>query len=88
MSSLTLICVHPSSKIIVFSSSLVYTKVEWPYYSFSTNTHLLFYITSQGMSVAVEKAESIVRTDPNAFSPRQFDNPANVDAHFRSTGKT
>src|SRR5690606_5462101 len=34
-----------------------------------------------GMAGAVEKAESIVRSTPGAFMPRQFDNPHNPRAH-------
>ena len=40
-----------------------------------------------GMAGAVSKAESIVRDTPGAMMPRQFDNPANPDAHARTTAQ-
>jgi cysteine synthase A len=41
----------------------------------------------QGMSGAVGRAEQIARETPNAFMPRQFDNPANPAAHERTTAR-
>lgn len=41
----------------------------------------------QGMKGAVAKAQEIVNTNPNAFMPQQFDNPANVDIHRRTTAE-
>jgi cysteine synthase A len=41
---------------------------------------------AQGMRGAVERAEQIAASLPNAFLPQQFENPANPDAHFRTTG--
>ncbi len=40
---------------------------------------------SEGMKGAVDKAEELAATDPNYFLVRQFDNPANPDAHRRTT---
>jgi cysteine synthase A len=37
------------------------------------------------MRGAVEKATEIVRSNPRAFMPQQFNNPANVEAHRRTT---
>jgi len=37
------------------------------------------------MRGAVERANEIVRANPKAFMPQQFNNPANVDAHRRTT---
>jgi cysteine synthase A len=37
------------------------------------------------MRGAVERAQAIVRENPNAFMPQQFTNPANPDAHRRTT---
>lgn len=41
----------------------------------------------QGMKGAVAKAQEIVNTNPNAFMPQQFDNPANADIHRRTTAE-
>jgi cysteine synthase A len=37
------------------------------------------------MRGAVERAQAIVRENPDAFMPQQFNNPANPDAHRRTT---
>lgn len=39
-----------------------------------------------GMLGAVKKAEELQKEIPNSFIPAQFDNPANPQAHFKSTG--
>jgi cysteine synthase A len=39
----------------------------------------------QGMMGAVEKAESMLRENPNCFMPLQFENPANPEAHRKTT---
>ncbi len=41
---------------------------------------------AQVMRGAVEKAIEIARGNPLAYMPQQFQNPANVDAHRRTTG--
>ncbi len=41
---------------------------------------------AQGMPGAIEKANELVRTVPNAFMPGQFANPANPLAHRETTG--
>jgi cysteine synthase len=40
-----------------------------------------------GMTGAVERAEQIARETTGALMPRQFDNPANPDAHARTTAR-
>mgnify|MGYP003591272493 CR=1 FL=1 len=41
---------------------------------------------AKGMSGAIEKADALCREIPGSFVPGQFDNPANPDAHYRTTG--
>src|SRR5215471_7896615 len=38
------------------------------------------------MRGAVERAQELAREHPDAFTPQQFNNPANVAAHVRTTG--
>lgn len=39
----------------------------------------------KGMKGAIEKAAELVLQTPNAWSPKQFENPANVEVHERTT---
>ena len=41
----------------------------------------------EGMAGAVERAERIAAESENAFMPRQFENPANPDAHQKTTAE-
>lgn len=41
----------------------------------------------KGMKGAIEKANELVQTIPNAWSPQQFDNPANVAVHEKTTAQ-
>ncbi len=41
---------------------------------------------AKGMQGAIDKAEELAKTIPNAFVAGQFTNPANACAHFASTG--
>jgi cysteine synthase A len=42
---------------------------------------------SKGMHGAIEKAQELHKTIPNSFIPSQFDNKANVKAHYNTTAK-
>ena len=41
---------------------------------------------AQGMSGAIAKAEELARGIPGSFIPNQFCNPANAEAHYKTTG--
>jgi cysteine synthase len=41
----------------------------------------------KGMNGSIAKAQEIVASTPGAWMPQQFDNPANVDVHARTTAR-
>ena len=41
----------------------------------------------KGMKGAIEKAQELVAATPGAWMPQQFDNPANIEVHVRTTAK-
>lgn len=41
---------------------------------------------AKGMSGAIEKAEALSKEIPDSFIPGQFVNPANAEAHYKTTG--
>lgn len=41
---------------------------------------------AEGMKGAIAKAEALANEIPNAYIPSQFDNPANSEAHYLTTG--
>lgn len=41
---------------------------------------------AKGMAGSIEKAKELALEIPNSFIPGQFDNPANANAHYKSTG--
>ncbi|HEV8408751.1 MAG TPA: cysteine synthase A [Sphingomicrobium sp.] len=41
----------------------------------------------KGMSGSIQRAEELIAQTPNSWMPQQFDNPANVEAHRRTTAQ-
>jgi len=41
----------------------------------------------KGMKGAIEKAKELVALIPNSWMPQQFDNPANIDSHTKTTAR-
>ena len=42
---------------------------------------------AEGMGGSIAKAKEIAANTPNSFIPSQFDNPANAEAHYLTTGR-
>ncbi|MSO44569.1 MAG: cysteine synthase A [Thermoleophilia bacterium] len=42
---------------------------------------------TEGMRGAIARAQAIAAETPGAFVPQQFENPANPDVHYRTTGE-
>lgn len=40
-----------------------------------------------GMKAAIARAQELVAATPNSWMPQQFDNPANIDVHVRTTAQ-
>jgi cysteine synthase A len=39
------------------------------------------------MKGAIAKAQQLIDTTPDSWMPQQFDNPANIDVHVRTTAR-
>ena len=50
------------------------------------NLVFLKLIPEQGMTGAVERAREVLSSTPDAYMLQQFDNPANSEVHYTSTG--
>ncbi|MGY8903733.1 MAG: cysteine synthase A [Burkholderiales bacterium] len=40
-----------------------------------------------GMKAAIARAQELIAITPNSWMPQQFDNPANIDVHMRTTAR-
>ena len=60
-------------------------SVERRRYLAALGAELVLTPKEKGMPGAIEKAQELVRDTPNAWMPQQFENPANVEIHRRTT---
>lgn len=77
--------VHRGYKVIVVmpdNMSLERQKLMRAY-----GAEVILTLAADGMSGSIEKAKEIAANIPNSFIPSQFDNPANAEAHYLSTGR-
>ena len=44
-------------------------------------------VREKGMKGAIERARELIDETPGAWMPQQFDNPANIDVHARTTAR-
>jgi len=42
---------------------------------------------AEGMKGSIAKAQELIASTPGSWMPQQFDNPANIDAHVRTTAR-
>ena len=42
---------------------------------------------SEGMKGAIARAQALVASTPGAWMPQQFENPANIEVHVRTTAQ-
>lgn len=77
--------VHRGYKVIVImpdNMSLERQKLMRAY-----GAEVILTPAAEGMSGSINKARQLAETTPNSFIPSQFDNPANAEAHYLSTGR-
>jgi cysteine synthase A len=82
---LALVCAVRGYQLVLTmpeSMSIERRKVLW-----ALGAKIVLTPAAGGMSGAVAKAEELLAETPGAFMPRQFRNPANPDAHRRTTAQ-
>lgn len=52
----------------------------------SMGAHLVLTPAAEGMRGAIQKANELMEAEANAWIPQQFENPANPEIHFATTG--
>ncbi|MBL8259614.1 MAG: cysteine synthase A [Candidatus Competibacteraceae bacterium] len=62
-------------------------SVERRRYLAALGAELVLTPKEKGMPGAIEKAQELVKETPNAWMPQQFENPANVAVHRRTTAQ-
>jgi len=62
-------------------------SIERRRYLAALGAELVLTPREQGMPGAIEKAQELLKENPNSWIPQQFENPANVEIHRRATAQ-
>jgi cysteine synthase A len=62
-------------------------SVERRRYLSALGAELVLTPREKGMPGAIEKAQELLKENPNSWMPQQFENPANVEIHRRATAQ-